>query len=498
LARSKVKAPADLLPILTEQLVAEDPELAGLSARALAKSEGAGDLAAAAIEAAFLSGGSRVAQVDRIRALGAIKSTVAVLALVRAIGPSRADSAVRRTVLEALKGSAFHMADAHSRVLAARQVRAIIRSSDGESPAPADVRAAAVSFLAAFDPDQFRTLLPELRLAAPWKVRAAAAAGLFGQSAVDEGWVKSFLADPDRRVRIAALEAFALKPTPNPNVLESLFERFSATPHHHHIPRTFDPVELSALASAIKAGDPQKAPLFLNGLFGTRAAAGRKIPHHEVEALQSILDLVASTEWDQREATLRQYLHSPEISLRKRAKELLAKKGIDASEHRPHDDQAAARLLDACIARAKRLEDEPVASAVIETSKGDLTIALFRSDAPATVENFLELAKRGFYDGTLWHRVVPAFVAQAGCPRGDGWGGPGYTIRCEVNHRTYRRGSIGMALAGKDTGGSQFFICHRSLPQLDGRYTLFGQVVDGMDVVDSLTEEDWIVRVREP
>jgi cyclophilin family peptidyl-prolyl cis-trans isomerase len=92
---------------------------------------------------------------------------------------------------------------------------------------------------------------------------------------------------------------------------------------------------------------------------------------------------------------------------------------------------------------------------------------------------------------------VPAFVAQAGCPRGDGWGGPGYTIRCEINDLTYRRGSVGMALAGKDTGGSQFFICHRALPHLDGRYTLFGQVTAGMDVVDKLGQDDYIVRVRE-
>jgi cyclophilin family peptidyl-prolyl cis-trans isomerase len=257
-------------------------------------------------------------------------------------------------------------------------------------------------------------------------------------------------------------------------------------------------VELSVLASAVKAGDPKRAPVFLNGLFARPPAGGRRVPDYEVEALQSILELVASTEWERKEQILLRYLGSSEISLRKRAKDLLAKNGIEAREQPPVDEATAESMLDACRQRAEAILGRPERTALIDTSRGPITVRLFASDCPATVENFLRLAGDGFYDGLLWHRVVPAFVAQAGCPRGDGWGGPGYTIRCEVNHRTYRRGSIGMALAGKDTGGSQFFICHRAAPQLDGRYTLFGEVTEGMDVVDALTQDDWIIRVREP
>jgi len=133
--------------------------------------------------------------------------------------------------------------------------------------------------------------------------------------------------------------------------------------------------------------------------------------------------------------------------------------------------------------------------AVVETDRGRIVIELFADETPVTAANFLSLARDGFYDGLTLHRVVPGFVIQGGCPRGDGWGGPGYSIPCEVTARPYERGSVGMALAGKDTGGSQFFITHSPQPHLDGRYTLFGRVKEGMDVVDRIQPGDRIVRV---
>lgn len=136
--------------------------------------------------------------------------------------------------------------------------------------------------------------------------------------------------------------------------------------------------------------------------------------------------------------------------------------------------------------------------AIIETEKGSVVIALFPEEAPLTVANFIKLARQGFFSGLSFHRVVPNFVAQSGCPRGDGWGGPGYTIRCEVNPLPYQRGSVGMALSGKDTGGSQFFITHSPEPHLDGTYTVFGQVIEGMEVVDQLKRDDIIRNVRVP
>ena len=120
---------------------------------------------------------------------------------------------------------------------------------------------------------------------------------------------------------------------------------------------------------------------------------------------------------------------------------------------------------------------------------------LFSADAPNTVLSFERLARRGFYDGLTFHRVVPDFVVQGGDPRGDGSGGPGYTIRCEINSHHYGRGAVGMALAGKDTGGSQWFVTHSPQPHLDGRYTCFAQVESGLDVIDSLQEGDQILSI---
>lgn len=136
-------------------------------------------------------------------------------------------------------------------------------------------------------------------------------------------------------------------------------------------------------------------------------------------------------------------------------------------------------------------------TARIATDKGDIVLELFLGEAPGTVENFTKLARSGFYDGLTFHRVIPNFVIQGGCPRGDGTGGPGYTIRCETdgNPHKHLRGSLSMAHAGRDTGGSQFFICHSPQPHLDGKHTVFGQVTEGMDVVDRVRAGDHMTSV---
>lgn len=134
--------------------------------------------------------------------------------------------------------------------------------------------------------------------------------------------------------------------------------------------------------------------------------------------------------------------------------------------------------------------------AVIHTKKGDISIELLATDAPMTVDNFIRLARGGFYNGLAFVRVVPNFVVQGGDPRGDQNGGPGYQIRDEINLRRYQTGTVGMALSGKDTGGSQFFITHSPQPHLDGGYTVFGQVIEGMDVVNRIARGDRIERIE--
>lgn len=134
--------------------------------------------------------------------------------------------------------------------------------------------------------------------------------------------------------------------------------------------------------------------------------------------------------------------------------------------------------------------------ATIITNKGAMKFELFGSDAPQNVINFATLANEGFYKGLTFHRVIPNFVAQGGCPIGNGCGGPGYSIKCEVNNNPHKhiKGALSMAHAGRDTGGSQFFICFASLPHLDGEHTVFGQIIDktSLEVLDSIRGNDVI------
>ncbi len=125
---------------------------------------------------------------------------------------------------------------------------------------------------------------------------------------------------------------------------------------------------------------------------------------------------------------------------------------------------------------------------------------LYHDDAPGNVENFVKLSEEGFYDGLTFHRVIPDFVIQGGCPKGDGSGGPGYTIDCELDgdKQYHERGVLSMAHAGRNTGGSQFFICHNrdNTAHLDGNHTVFGKVIEGLDVIDQIRAGDKIVEIK--
>ena len=133
--------------------------------------------------------------------------------------------------------------------------------------------------------------------------------------------------------------------------------------------------------------------------------------------------------------------------------------------------------------------------AIIETDKGNIELVLFDKEAPNTVANFEKLANDVFYNGLTFHRVIPNFVIQGGCPKGNGTGGPGYTIKREINAHKHGTGALSMAHAGKDTGGSQFFITHSPQPHLDGVHTVFGKVVKGMDVVNKIKQNDVMNKV---
>lgn len=138
--------------------------------------------------------------------------------------------------------------------------------------------------------------------------------------------------------------------------------------------------------------------------------------------------------------------------------------------------------------------------AIITTNKGVMTADLYAKETPITVENFTKLAKAGYYNGLTWHRVIPDFVIQGGCPTGTGTGGPGWTIPCEVTaeKQHHDRGVLSMAHAGRNTGGSQFFVCHsrRNTAHLDGNHTCFGIVTEGLDVIDAIVPGDKIEKIE--
>ncbi|MFV0481658.1 MAG: peptidylprolyl isomerase [Campylobacteraceae bacterium] len=140
--------------------------------------------------------------------------------------------------------------------------------------------------------------------------------------------------------------------------------------------------------------------------------------------------------------------------------------------------------------------------AIIKTNKGEMVVKLYPEETPITVANFAHLAKSGFYNGLSFHRVIPNFVIQGGCPNGTGTGGPGWKIACECDKNTHKhqRGTLSMAHAGRDTGGSQFFVCHSAQPHLDKRHTVFGDIVansaESFKVLDSIRQGDIIETIE--
>lgn len=206
-----------------------------------------------------------------------------------------------------------------------------------------------------------------------------------------------------------------------------------------------------------------------------------------VEPLQDLLAAAAATSFSRAaEADMRALLTATPAALAHSAARALTE--LTGKPAEPHP----APLPPPPTAR-EPLERDAVAR--LETARGTIRVRLFTDDAPVTTRNFAALARRGFYDGLTFHRVVPDFVSQGGDPRGDGSGGPGWNIPCEINPHRYDEGVMGMALAGQDTGGSQFFFTHAPQPHLDGRYTAFGQILEGLDVAYRLQPGDKIVRV---
>jgi cyclophilin family peptidyl-prolyl cis-trans isomerase/HEAT repeat protein len=211
------------------------------------------------------------------------------------------------------------------------------------------------------------------------------------------------------------------------------------------------------------------------------------------DATLSALDALGSQKNETATIAVKSALDSPDYIVRQRAAAILKTNGAGDFTSRvgPAQSRNSTRDYQRAISRVGQN-----VRAVVTTSKGSFTIELLPNDAPLNVDNFLTLAQKGYFRNITFHRVVPNFVIQGGDPRGDGNGGPGYQIRCEINEVAYDRGAVGMALSGKDTGGSQWFVTHSPQPHLDGGYTVFGRVIAGLDVVDNISRGDVIQSIR--
>jgi cyclophilin family peptidyl-prolyl cis-trans isomerase/HEAT repeat protein len=285
------------------------------------------------------------------------------------------------------------------------------------------------------------------------------------------------------------------------SLIESRNTPALAVPDLLHALQGFKPIDLTAVArDQLKANDVivrataadilSELPPDADNSRALAAAIPRALQDEMNDAALSIIGALAKQQGADATDALQKALETTDYLVRRRAADALRARagGTDSARrietvntlnHREDYERAAAR-----IGKSVR--------AVVATDKGAFTVELLPEDAPLTVDNFVSLARRHYFDGIAFHRVVPNFVIQGGDPRGDGNGGPGYQIRDEINMVPYDRGAVGMALSGKDTGGSQWFVTHSPQPHLDGGYTVFGRVVAGMDVVDRIARGDRI------
>lgn len=406
---------------------------------------------------------SREVIVSAVRALAQLNAAEAVTAIVKLAGDRTVDPNIRLEAVTALG------------TIGSEDGLAVVQDLMTDSwPA---MRIAATRAAANIDPDTFLIVLASLERDPHWSVRAAMApvyATLPREIALER--LEEMLSDEDKRVWPQALRTLVRLKAPD--AVQLLLARIKE-------PDFVVRATVSELLGQVK---PE------GGAAALRDAYETALPDAANDARIAALNGLAEYGAEQARETLTRALSDKDWAVRLRAADLLGR--FDpGQDHRaairpapgpppaPYDDPAL-------------IAPDYSPHVFIETARGPIEFQLAVLDAPQTSRNFITLARKGFFNGLPIHRVVPNFVVQDGDPRGDGQGGPGYTIRDELNERPFLRGTVGMALAGKDTGGSQFFITHSPQPHLDARYTVFGHVVNGMDVVDRLQQGDVIQRMR--
>ena len=396
-----------------------------------------------------------------VRALAQLRHRDAVPAL---LAMATAANTPRMLVLEAIS--------ALTSLPDARAMTTMVEMMTASHPT---VRAAAHAAAAKIDPDSYLLLLSGTERDRDWSVRASMASVLSqlppenGRAALEE-----LASDSDVRVQAPALRELAR--VGSADLDRRMFAALNAPDF-----------VLRATAATI-AGERKPA----DGVARLAAAYTRGAGDAAIDARMAAIEAIAKYEGNEATAALRQALADPEWPIRLRAAALLGARGVtDARPQRP----APLRQPVAFFESDRLLRPQYSPQAFIETDLGTIQIELDVINAPLTSWSFVDLARSGFFNGIRIHRLIPNFVVQAGDPRGDGEGGAGYTIRDELNTRPFVRGTVGMALAGPETGGSQFFISVSPQPHLNGRYAVFGRVVRGLELLDRLSLGDVIQRI---
>jgi cyclophilin family peptidyl-prolyl cis-trans isomerase/HEAT repeat protein len=403
-------------------------------------------------------------QIEVIRALGKIGDASAAQPLLRLVQGQGVAPPIRLEAVSALGA-----------VRAPGVAEAMIDLLGDRDPL---IRAAALKGASALAADDFVLILSGLDPDPDWHVRVSLAS-LLGtlprQSALPR--LMSMLPDTDQRVVAAVLTS--LVKLNAPGIGDILLDHLKSD----------DPIVRAAAASGIgelrlPAGAQALPAAYQFALrdstYVARAAILEAFSRYGISVSRSLLDVA---------------LGDKDWAVRVRAAALL-RQGEPQTDADTKIRPAPTRLPPDAYRSPTLTSPQVSTQAFIDTDRGTVQIELAVLDAPLMVDNFITLVKRGFYNGLTFHRVVPDFVVQGGDPRGDGEGGPGYTVRDEISERPYLRGTVGIALDWQDTGGSQFFITHSPQPHLDAKYTVIGRVINGMDVVDRIQQNDVIRRIR--
>jgi cyclophilin family peptidyl-prolyl cis-trans isomerase/HEAT repeat protein len=401
--------------------------------------------------------------IQAVRSLATIRDAAAVPVLTTIVADGSADPTLR---LEAMTALGALATSEHLDLLL-----------DLLSHSVPGIRGAALQALARVDPDTFLTALASLDTDREWTVRVALASAL-GTLPSERSLPRLtlMLQDADQKVIAAVLGALASSKATG---VEKIFlDRLGSGDLAVRTAAANALADLKVAAAAQPLAEAYRRSTSEDGYTARAAALGALARLDPAAARPVLLEALKDRDW----------------AVRVRALTLLKEQNVTGQDEAARPATAGRSVTDPQWQAIVAPKFSP--HAFIETDKGTIELELAVIDAPLTVANFIALARKGFFRDVAIHRVVPDFVVQDGDPRGDGEGSPGYTIRDELNELPYLRGTVGMALDWEDTGGSQFFITHSPQPHLDARYTVFGRVVNGMDIVDRLVQWDVIRNVR--